>query len=350
MFQRACAIALSGLALLFAGSALAQCVNPSPPQLTFLSSNAATVEWSSFGNQASNAYDVFLQFDSNPPNGVWLMDSQLRLPAGAPLVASFTGLLAGSDYRAVVYEYCTDFEGAAVSASTDFTTLGAGTATGCLAPGAPSVDELTANSATVSWTSPNEDAGHRFRVVVQTDAQPGNGLWVGYQALDIGPGASPSANLAGLLPRALYRAAVLEFCDAGEGAAVSGFTSIQALGSNLAGTCDVPSVQLGEVTSTTASVGWTSPNADSSHAFEAVLQFDADPPNNLWIQYAREFVTAGGPQSVSFQDLVVNARYRTALIEYCDGTNPGGAAASSFVEFETVSLAIFGDGFEPVAP
>ena len=39
---------------------------------------------------------------------------------------------------------------------------------------------------------------------------------------------------------------------------------------------------------------------------------------------------------MTFSNLVVNAQYRVAIIEYCDGTNTGGAVASPFVNFKTV--------------
>ena len=190
---------------------------PGAPSFTNLTSTAATVSWTAAsGNITQYQYSV--------NSGAWTS-------AGTGLTVNLTGLSPVTAYSVQVR--AVDVTGAGAASSGSFTTLTPIPS----APGTPSFSNITATTATVTWTAPSGS-------VTSYEYAVNAGAW-------INTGTTLTANLSGLTSATSYTVEVHAINAGGTGPVSSATFSTLTV----AGAPGTPSFS--NITATTATVSWT---------------------------------------------------------------------------------------------
>jgi hypothetical protein len=140
--QTVCSGALSSAlsaASTFATSAAASCATPSGISISGISASAATVKWTAVSGAAS--YKVQYKTSAAPA---------FTTITSTSASANITGLAASTAYTYQVQTVCSNGLSSALTTASTFTTSAA---TSCASPTGASVSSVTANSASITWTS-----------------------------------------------------------------------------------------------------------------------------------------------------------------------------------------------------
>lgn len=294
--------------LLSGSMASGQCLVPSGLNTTNITNTGAKLNW------ATTAADSFLvrYYQSGTVNYVYK-----TVKPGTSVNNTLTGLYPNTTYLWQVRTWCSNGTSGAYQATPiSFTTLNQSVA--CVVPNLTASSNITANGATVSWSTLITADSFQVRYSVHNSTS--------YVWLKV-PGSAHSLSITGLLPNTQYDWCVRCICASSPTQSYSTLNTFTTLSSSC-GTPDVAYFSSTGITSSGAMVGWRAVTGALSYNVRYAVRY-----SNNWVTVSSTTI------SKAITGLVGSTWYEFQVQTVCS-SGAGSWSSSGIFQTLTATLAV----------
>lgn len=263
---------------------LDECVAPTNVTTSNIGTNEVTIDWTAASGQ--QAWYIQYSYGYAMPQTVYVYEHPYRL----------TGLEANKTYTIQVQASCGTNNRSDWSTAVSFTTLDNPTPSECATPKYVNIEDITANSAKVTWTPGGSESGWEIRYKAKNDAY----------LIKAGSASQPSFVLTELDPMTEYEVYVRAICgisSESEDAVRSFITSPEIVEE-----CNAPTEMMTQIlTDTKALVAWIPAGTETKWNFIYKRTADAN----------YMYVTVQGDPYYELKDLEPNTSYSANVYAIC---------------------------------